>query len=83
MSSRAGRPPSPVANAGNGIGELAEHLRKGRTRKALTREQLASKIKCSVTIIQRAEGGKIPPSHETLTGYIGACDLDPSRTQAM
>ncbi|MGW2425609.1 helix-turn-helix domain-containing protein [Streptomyces sp. NPDC001709] len=83
MSTRTGRPPSPVANAGNGIGELAEHLRKGRTRKALTREQLASKIKCSVTTIQRAEGGKIPPSHETLTGYIGVCDLDPSRTQAM
>ncbi|MGY4966662.1 helix-turn-helix domain-containing protein [Streptomyces sp. 900105245] len=83
MSTRKGRPPSPVANAANGSGKLAEHLRHGRDSKSLTREQLASRLNCSLTTIQRAEGGKIPPSLHTLHGYIRVCDLDPIGTQTL
>lgn len=82
MSNRKGRPPGPVANASNVIGVLADYLRAARMKKSLTREQLASKIGCSTTTVQRAEGGKNPPARETVLGYVRACDLDLSQAEA-
>ncbi|MFJ4917688.1 multiprotein-bridging factor 1 family protein [Streptomyces sp. NPDC088726] len=83
MSNRKGRPPKKVANAANPIGELAELLRKGRQSKGLTREQLASKLGRSVSAVQRAERGGNPPPQHTIHGYIGICDLDPVKTEAL
>ncbi|WP_326680932.1 helix-turn-helix domain-containing protein [Streptomyces sp. NBC_01237] len=83
MTPRKGRPPGPVANAGNDIGELAEYLRSARLKKELTREQLASKLGCSITTVQRAEGGKTPPARDTVHGYVRVCVLDHTRAEAL
>lgn len=76
-----GRPPMPVANATNSIGELAEHLRAARLQQGMTREGLAAVIGCSITTVQRAEGGKIPPTRDTLLGYVRVLTLDPARAE--
>ncbi|WP_326743427.1 helix-turn-helix domain-containing protein [Streptomyces sp. NBC_01768] len=83
MAPRKGRPPGPVANAANGIGRLAEYLRTARLNKELTREQLASKLGCSITTVQRAEGGKTPPARDTVHGYVRVCILDHTEAEAL
>ncbi|MFI8770515.1 multiprotein-bridging factor 1 family protein [Streptomyces sp. R-07] len=83
MATRKGRPPSPVANAVNGLGKLAEYLRAARCKRELSREQLAIKLGCSITTIQRAEGGKTPPARDTLDGYIRVCVLDHTQAEAL
>lgn len=79
MSTRKGRPPGPV-NEKTAKGALAQHLRTARDRKGLTREQLADKLGCSTTTVQRAEGGRTPPARRTVEGYARICDLDPEET---
>ncbi|MFB7482985.1 MULTISPECIES: helix-turn-helix domain-containing protein [Streptomyces] len=83
MATRKGRPPKPVANAANAIGELAECLREARLGKALSRQDLATKLGCSITTVQRAEGGGAPPPWSTVRDYVGIVDLDPGETEAL
>ncbi|MFJ1601573.1 multiprotein-bridging factor 1 family protein [Streptomyces sp. NPDC088261] len=83
MSTRKGRPALAVVNAANPIGQLAEHLRKGRQSKGLTRDQLAAKLQRSVSAVQRAEHGGKPPPRHTVDDYIKNCDLDRVKTEAL
>lgn len=83
MATPKGRPPKTVANAANPIGKLAGLLRTGRQSKGLTREELASKLGRSVSAVQRAERGGDPRPQHTVRGYIGFCDLDPAKTEAL
>ncbi|MER6499184.1 helix-turn-helix transcriptional regulator [Streptomyces sp. NPDC001455] len=83
MATRKGRPPGPVANTANGMGKLAEYLRAARLKANLTRDQLANKLDCSITTVQRAEGGKTPPTLNTVYGYACACDLDHMQAGAL
>ncbi|MFB7452970.1 multiprotein-bridging factor 1 family protein [Streptomyces sp. NPDC056194] len=72
-----------MANAANGMGELAEYLRAARRKRGLTRGELASKLGCSITTVQRAEGGKISPARDTVHGYIRVCVLNHVQAEAL
>jgi transcriptional regulator with XRE-family HTH domain len=83
VATRKGRPLQPVANAANPVGKLAELLRSARQGKGLERQELAAKLGRSVTAVQRAEDGRKPPPWHILQGYIGTCDMDPIKTEAL
>ncbi|MFE3129879.1 helix-turn-helix domain-containing protein [Streptomyces hydrogenans] len=83
MAPGKGRPLSPVANAANSLGKLADHLRAARCKKELSREQLAHQLGYSLATIQRAEGGKTIPSRETLQGYIRVCLIDHAEAEKL
>ncbi|MGW2184274.1 helix-turn-helix domain-containing protein [Streptomyces sp. NPDC001732] len=48
---------APIDDPNNGVGRLARELREARSRRGLTRRELASRINRSLTTIQRAEAG--------------------------
>ncbi|MEV0186663.1 helix-turn-helix transcriptional regulator [Streptomyces sp. NPDC050625] len=60
------------------VGKLAIFLRDCRRKSGFSRADLAEKVGCSISTIQRAESGKTPPSALVLHGYIRVCGLDPN-----
>jgi transcriptional regulator with XRE-family HTH domain len=66
---------TPIEDPGHGIGRLARELRRGRSRRGLTRRALAGEIGRSVTTIQRAEAGQVRPTLAVARDIAAACGM--------
>ncbi|MFF8423500.1 multiprotein-bridging factor 1 family protein [Streptomyces sp. NPDC015680] len=66
---------APIDDPHNGVGRLARELREGRSRRGLTRRELARRINRSVTTIQRAEAGDVRPTLLVTQEIAGACGV--------
>ncbi|MFF1932017.1 helix-turn-helix domain-containing protein [Streptomyces sp. NPDC058228] len=83
MSRGQGRPMMPIEGPDKGIGKLARELRRGRSRRGLTRRELAAEIGRSVTTVQRAEAGQVRPPWPVAQDIAAACGMDVDETQIL
>lgn len=67
---------APIDDPNDSVGRLACELREGRSRRGLTRWELAAEINRSVTTIQRAEAGEVRPTLMVARDMAAACDTD-------
>lgn len=72
----------PIEDARHGPGRLALELRRGRSRRGLTRVQLAERIGYSVSTIQRAESGDARSAWPVVRDIALACELDTGKIEA-
>lgn len=75
MPARRGRPMTPIDDPHNGVGRLACELGEGRSRRGLTRRELARRINRSVTTVQRAEAGEVRSTLLVAREIAGACGV--------
>ncbi|MFE5621117.1 helix-turn-helix domain-containing protein [Streptomyces virginiae] len=68
-----GRPELPVDHTVPERGELAEVLRRCRTRAGMSYDELAAMTGLSPATLKRAASGKTVPSQETVTTFVLAC----------
>ncbi|MEU9214177.1 helix-turn-helix transcriptional regulator [Streptomyces sp. NPDC048415] len=66
---------TPILDPRNGPGRLALELRRARSRRGLTRQELADWIGRSVATVQRAEAGHTRPSWSVVKDIARACWL--------
>ncbi|MGC5345636.1 helix-turn-helix domain-containing protein [Streptomyces sp. DT24] len=83
MREHTGRPMKAVADPGSAIGRLASRLREARSRRVLSRADIAELIGCSESTIQRAEAGRTPPTLAIIQGYARVCGLDSEELLAL
>ncbi|MFK0238623.1 helix-turn-helix domain-containing protein [Streptomyces vinaceus] len=68
-----GRPELPVDHTLPERGELAEVLRRCRTRARMSYDELAAETGLSPATLKRAASGKTVPSEETVMTFVSAC----------
>lgn len=83
MPRKPGRPMRPIDNTRAGLGRLAAELRRGRSRQGMTRKQLAERVGCSVSTIQRAESSHSRPTWPVVLSIVGVCEVDLPTVEAM
>ncbi|MEV5864825.1 helix-turn-helix transcriptional regulator [Streptomyces sp. NPDC052071] len=74
---------APIDDPNHGVGRLAQALRDGRSRRGLSRRQLAAEIDRSVTTIQRAEAGDVRPTLLVSQQIADACGIDHDEIEAL
>ncbi|KOG75620.1 MULTISPECIES: helix-turn-helix domain-containing protein [Streptomyces] len=67
---------APVLTPNHGAGRLALELRRARSRRDLSRPELAHKIGRSLTTVQRAEAGRIRPPWPVIRDIAAVCGMD-------